>query len=297
MKPPWLKKKLSLTALQPMQKKLRALNLHTVCEEARCPNISECFARGIATIMIMGEVCTRACKFCAVATGRPKSLDPADPRRVAHWASSLGLKHLVITSVDRDDLPDLGAGHFAETVRQIRRENPGMIVEVLTPDFQGKGELISQVAGTGPEIYNHNLETVQRLTPRVRSASKYARSLSVISHVKKNFPRQFTKSGLMLGLGEEEEEVIGAMRDLVESGCDLLTLGQYLQPTPKHLPVVEYIHPDRFNTFKQIGEEIGFRAVFSGPFVRSSYMAENFLKAARESKGSSTTPPPYNLLK
>ena len=181
MKPSWLKKKLSLNALQPMQKKLRDLNLNTVCEEARCPNISECFSRGIATIMIMGDICTRACKFCAVATGRPQPLDPDEPFKTAQWARGLGLRHLVITSVDRDDLPDLGSSHFAETVRETRRINPGMIVEVLTPDFCGKGDLISRVAEAGPEIYNHNLETVERLTPHVRSASKYARSLSVIA--------------------------------------------------------------------------------------------------------------------
>ncbi|MBI4412459.1 MAG: lipoyl synthase [Deltaproteobacteria bacterium] len=281
MKPPWLKKKLSLNALQPMQRKLRGLNLHTVCEEARCPNISECFGRGIATIMIMGDICTRACKFCAVATGRPKPPDPDEPFKTAQWARELGLRHLVITSVDRDDLPDLGAAHFAETVRQIRSKNQGMIIEVLTPDFQGKGDLISKVAETEPEIYNHNLETVKRLTPHVRSASKYARSLSVLSFVKKNFPHLTVKSGLMLGLGETEEEVVGAMKDLVNSGCDLLTLGQYLQPTPKHLPVVEYIHPDRFEAFKKIGMELGFGAVFAGPFVRSSYMAENFFQMTK----------------
>lgn len=281
MKPHWLKKKLTLNGIKPMQNRLRGLKLHTVCEEARCPNLPECFANKVATVMIMGDICTRACKFCAVKTGRPGALDPDEPKNVGRWAQRLGLRHIVITSVDRDDLPDLGAPHFAETVRQTKAYNSTSIIEVLTPDFQGKSHLIFKVCEAQPEIYNHNLETVERLTPKIRSASKYSRSLSVIEQVKRNYPHQVTKSGLMLGLGEKKEEVIQTMRDLACHGCDLLTLGQYLQPTPKHFPVAEYIHPKQFEEYQKIGEEIGFKAVFSGPFVRSSYMAEGlFYKAS-----------------
>lgn len=276
MKPAWLKKSYSFSDIRAMKQRLRGFQLHTVCEEARCPNISECFARGTATVMIMGDICTRSCKFCAVATGRPQPLDPNEPVHVAQWTRQLGLKHVVITSVDRDDLPDQGAQHFAKTIREVKKENPEIIVEVLTPDFQGKTELIDEVCQTDPHIFNHNLETVERLTPHVRSAAKYRRSLSVIQHVKKNYPHFYTKSGLMLGLGEKEDEVIQAMRDLVNHGCDLLTLGQYLQPSPRHLPVVDYIPPKKFDEYQKEGETLGFRAVFAGPFVRSSYMADGF---------------------
>ncbi len=278
MKPEWLKKRYNFSEIREMKQKLRGLNLHTVCEEARCPNISECFSRGTATVMIMGDICTRSCKFCAVATGRPKALDPQEPKNVATWIGDLGLKHVVITSVDRDDLPDQGAQHFAETIQEVKTRNPNLIVEILTPDFQGKKELLDVVCKTEPHIFNHNLETVKRLTPQVRSAAKYDRSLSVIEHVKKNYPNQKTKSGLMLGLGETEEEVLSSMQDLHSHGCDLLTLGQYLQPTQKHLPVVSYIPPQKFEEYKAIGESIGFKAVFSGPFVRSSYMADGFFQ-------------------
>lgn len=273
-KPSWLKKRLSLGGIQPMKTRLRGLKLHTVCEEARCPNLSECFHKGVATVMIMGDICTRACKFCAVKTGRPAPLDPNEPGNVGEWAQRMGLKHIVITSVDRDDLPDLGAGHFAETIRQTRTYCNTSIIEVLIPDFQGKFDLIKKVCEACPDIYNHNLETVERLTPQVRSASRYERSLSVIKQVKMCNPNQITKSGLMLGLGESREEVYQAMQNLRDNGCDMLTMGQYLQPTPQHLPVKEYIHPDQFEEYRLKGLEIGFRAVFSGPFVRSSYMAD-----------------------
>lgn len=276
MKPEWLKKKFSLPALRTMKASLRDSSLHTVCEEARCPNISECFSRGTATVMIMGDTCTRSCKFCAVATGRPGALDRGEPEHVARWTLESGMKHLVITSVDRDDLPDQGAHHFAETIRQVKQLNPHVIVEILTPDFQGKEELIDIVCQTKPRIFNHNLETVERLTPQVRSAAKYHRSLSVISHVKKTYPDILTKSGIMLGLGETEEELLKSMQDLVRHGCDLLTLGQYLQPTKNHLPVSHYVSPEKFEHFKKQGEEMGFQSVFSGPFVRSSYMADGF---------------------
>ncbi len=276
MKPDWLKKRYNFSEVREMKQKLRGLKLHTVCEEARCPNISECFARGTATVMIMGDICTRACKFCAVATGRPKPLDIEEPLHVAEWAHSLGLKHIVITSVDRDDLPDMGAKHFAQTINEVRNLNPKMVIEVLTPDFQGRDQLINEVCESKPLIFNHNLETIERLTPSVRSAAKYRRSLYVIEHVKKNYPMLMTKSGLMLGLGEKEEEVLQTMHDLKNHGCDFLTLGQYLQPTQKHLPVAEYIPPQKFDEYRVKGEEMGFRGVFSGPFVRSSYMADGF---------------------
>jgi len=274
MKPPWLKKKLSGEGVLSMKEKLRDLGLHTVCEEARCPNLTECFSKKVATLMIMGDICTRACKFCAVATGRPKALDALEPQKVAGWISELGLRHVVITSVDRDDLPDLGANHFAETIREVKNKNPSTIVEVLTPDFQGKPEFLEIVSKEEPRIFNHNLETVERLTPSVRSAAKYSRSLFVLEWVKKNYPHQIVKSGLMLGLGEEKEEVLKTLQDLRQAGCDMITLGQYLQPTPQHLPVKEYIHPDQFDEYKKEALSLGFRTVFSGPFVRSSYLAE-----------------------
>ncbi|MBX7148009.1 lipoyl synthase [bacterium] len=274
-KPEWLKKKLHAQGVLPMKDRLRGLNLHTVCEEAQCPNLTECFSKGVATIMIMGDTCTRSCKFCAVKTGRPGKLDPMEPKNVANWIGNLNLRHVVITSVDRDDLPDLGANHFAETIEEVKKEHPKLIVEVLTPDFQGKGPLIERVCQAEPKIFNHNLETVERLTPSVRSAAKYKRSLEVIKWVKDHHPKQITKSGIMLGLGEQVEEVLKSMQDLKDHGCDLLTLGQYLQPTKKHLEVKEFIHPDQFEDYKIKGLEMGFKAVFSGPFVRSSYLAEN----------------------
>lgn len=274
MKPPWLKRRLPGSGVLAMQERLRHSKLHTVCEEARCPNLPECFSKKTATIMIMGDTCTRACKFCAVATGRPKPLDPEEPQHVAEWALEFGFRHLVITSVDRDDLEDLGAGHFAQTIRQVFAKNPEITLEVLTPDFQGREDCLDQVCQAGPRIFNHNLETVERLTPHVRSASKYSRSLKVVAWVKKNYPDLMTKSGLMLGLGERQEEIVQTMQDLREAQCDFLTVGQYLQPTKSHLPVTEHIHPDVFMEVQKIGESLGFKAVFSGPFVRSSYMAE-----------------------
>lgn len=275
-KPAWLKKTYNFDEIREMKQKLRGSKLHTVCEEARCPNISECFSRGTATVMIMGDTCTRSCKFCAVKTGRPLALDPHEPEHVGVWTKNLGLKHIVITSVDRDDLPDQGAHHFAETIHKVREHNPNIIIEILTPDFQGKENLINIVCDSQPKIFNHNLETVERLTPQVRSAAKYKRSLEVLGHVKSTYPKMLTKSGIMLGLGEKEDELFSSMKDLVNHGCDLLTLGQYLQPTKEHLPVTDYIHPDKFAEYKKRGEELGFKAVFSGPFVRSSYMADGF---------------------
>lgn len=279
-KPDWLRKKLSLVNQRGVKKELRDLNLHSVCEEASCPNISECFSKGVATVMIMGDTCTRSCKFCNVKTGKPLALDPQEPQNVANWIQAHGYKHIVITSVDRDDLKeDLGARHFAEVIRKTKEVNPNTNVEVLTPDFQGREDCLDIVCAEEIFVFNHNLETTRNLTPQVRSASNYDRSLNVIKYVKDNFKKMFTKSGIMLGLGEEKEEVISSMRDLHDHGCDLLTLGQYLQPSKKHLPVSRFIHPDEFAEFKEIGEkEIGFKKVFSGPFVRSSYLADELVE-------------------
>lgn len=274
MKPEWLKKRLRPETLIQMQKQLRAKKLHTVCEEARCPNISECFAKKTATIMIMGDICTRSCKFCAVKSGRPRALDPDEPLHVADWAQELGFRHLVVTSVDRDDLPDLGAEHFAQTIKVLRFRMPKLVVEVLTPDFQGRTPCLELICRAEPHIFNHNLETVRRLTPQVRSAAKYDQSLKVLHWVKTNYAGLITKSGLMLGLGEQGGEIAGAMQDLRDAGCDMITLGQYLQPTMRHHPVVRYVEPREFEEWQRFGLKMGFRAVFSGPFVRSSYMAD-----------------------
>lgn len=277
-KPDWLRKKLEWQRERPMKKDLRAHALHSVCEEARCPNIGECFSKGVATIMIMGDVCTRACKFCNVKTGRPLALDPLEPENVARWASQYAFHHLVITSVDRDDLEDLGAEHFARVVFKTKEINPQTDLEILTPDFQGREACLDLVANTPIKVFNHNLETVRRLTPQVRSAAKYDRSLGVLKYVKNNYPRLLVKSGVMLGLGETEHEISDALEDLRASGCDIVTLGQYLQPTHAHLPVARYITPQEFDAWRERGETMGFKAVFSGPFVRSSYLADEVVK-------------------
>lgn len=278
-KPEWLKKKLSLVKQRDVKSELRDLNLHSVCEEASCPNISECFAKGVATVMIMGDTCTRSCKFCNVKTGKPLALDPNEPENVARWIQNHGYKHIVITSVDRDDLKgDLGSTHFAAVVVRAKEINPNTSIEVLTPDFQGREECIEKVCQTPISVFNHNIETSRRLTPEVRSASNYERSLGVLNYVKKHHPHILTKSGMMLGLGETKAEVLQTMQDLVQNGCDLLTLGQYLQPSSAHLPVVEYVHPEQFAEYKRLGEEMGFKAVFSGPYVRSSYLADELIQ-------------------
>lgn len=278
-KPEWLKKRLSLAGQRPMKSDLRDRALHSVCEEASCPNISECFSKGVATVMIMGDTCTRACKFCNVKTGRPAALDPSEPDNVAEWAQRYNLRHIVITSVDRDDLKDdLGSTHFARVVTRTKELNPNSSIEVLTPDFQGREDCVERVASSPVLVFNHNLETSERLTPHVRSASNYRRSLGVIRYVKSHHPKILTKSGMMLGLSETRDEVLKSMQDLLAHGCDLLTLGQYLQPSQNHLPVVEFIHPDQFAEYKTLGEQMGFKAVFSGPFVRSSYLADELIE-------------------
>ena len=253
------------------------LKLHTVCESAKCPNHWECWSRGTATFMIAGDRCTRACGFCAVSTAKPFALEVDEPARVAEATRRMKLKHVVITAVARDDLADGGAAHFAQTIEAVRAANPGIHIEVLVPDFLDKDAALEAVLAAEPHIFNHNLETVRRLTPSVRSRATYDRSLSVLRKAKlRGAAGMFTKSGLMLGLGETEEELFQAMRDLRESQCDILTLGQYLQPTRQHLPVVDFIHPDKFAEYKRVAETMGFAHVASGPLVRSSYHADEF---------------------
>ncbi|MBY0278471.1 lipoyl synthase [Candidatus Binatia bacterium] len=245
----------------------------TVCEEARCPNVAECWAHGTATFMLMGDTCTRNCAFCAVSHGRPEALDPMEPYRLAHAVEKLGLQHVVVTSVDRDDLEDLGAGHFAATVRAIRHAVPSCEVEVLTPDFQGRHDCVETVASAPIAVYNHNLETVPRLYKRARAGAKYERSLDVLRFARATRPDLLTKAGLMLGLGEEIEEVRAVLRDLRAAGCDIVTLGQYLRPTAKHLPVERYLDPAEFDELGRDALGMGFRHVEAGPLVRSSYHA------------------------
>ncbi len=276
--PPWLRLPLPMSdTYGRTQALLRELCLHTVCESARCPNHWECWDKGTATFMIAGDRCTRACGFCAVTTARPLALDSAEPARVAEAARRMGLRHVVITSVARDDLADGGAEHYRRTIEAVRAASPGIIIEVLVPDFNERDAAIDLVLAAHPEVFNHNLETVRRLTPAVRSRATYDRSLSVLRKVQaKARSSLFTKSGLMLGLGEQEEEVIQAMRDLRAAGGAILTLGQYLQPTRNHLPVIEYLSPARFTAYARVAQELGFRHVASGPLVRSSYHADDF---------------------
>ncbi len=245
----------------------------TVCEEAHCPNLAECWAHGTATFMLMGETCTRNCGFCAVSHGRPDALDPMEPTRLASAVEKLGLAHVVITSVDRDDLEDFGAGHFAATARALRARVPSCRIEVLTPDFQGNQQSVATVAAAPIEIYNHNLETVPRLYKRARAGARYERSLDVLQVARDTRSDLLTKAGLMLGLGEESDEVEAVLRDLRAVGCDILTLGQYLQPSRTHLPVERYLDPDEFRIWGEKARGLGFRHVESGPLVRSSYHA------------------------
>ena len=263
-----------------VKQSLRSLNLHTVCEEARCPNISECWGTGTATIMIMGDICSRGCRFCAVNSGKPVLLDTGEPERVAKAIKEWGLRYVVITSVCRDDLEDGGAEHIAKTIKAIKLLCPTIIVESLIPDFRGDDGSIIKIVKSEPEVISHNIETVLRLTPKVRDArASYEQSLSVLKKIKDINSLIYTKSSIMLGLGESEEEVIQTMKDLRSVGVSILTIGQYLQPTPKHLPVVQYVTPEKFNWIREIAEQMGFVYVASGPLVRSSYRAgEFFLK-------------------
>lgn len=275
-KPNWLRVKLPTGE---NYRRVRQLvdehKLHTICESGSCPNMGECWGEGTATFMILGNVCTRSCGFCAVQTGRPAAVDEYEPGRVAQSVKLMGVKHAVITSVDRDDLTDGGAEIWAQTVRAIRIQSPGTTLETLIPDFAGKWENLQVIIDVAPEIVSHNLETVRRLTKQVRIQAKYDRSLEVLFRLKKGGMR--SKSGIMLGLGESHEEVVETMQDLRSVGCDIVTLGQYLQPTTKHLSVVEFITPERFEEYKFLGMEMGFKYVESGPLVRSSYHAEKHL--------------------
>lgn len=255
------------------------LRLHTVCESAKCPNRWECWSRGSATFMIAGDRCTRACGFCAVTTAKPFALEADEPQRVAEAAARMKLRHVVVTAVARDDLADGGAGHFAETIEALRDAVAGIVVEVLTPDFNGKPEAIRTVLDARPDVFNHNLETVRRLTPQVRSRARYERSLEVLAMARRMDPRVFTKSGLMLGLGETEAEILEALLDLRRVGCDIVTLGQYLQPTLAHLPVREFVSPEAFARWGITARQLGFVHVASGPLVRSSYHADDFIPA------------------
>jgi len=279
--PEWIREKaLRLSELHAVKQTMRARGLHTVCEEAKCPNRSECFSRGTATFLLLGDVCTRACGFCDIKTGVPVFDDPREPRKVADAVRSMGLRHVVLTSVDRDDLADGGAGHFARTIRAIREDDPAVGIEVLTPDFRGRMASVAEVVAAGPDVFNHNVETVPRLYVSVRRGARLDRSLAVLAQVKRLAPEMRTKSGFMLGLGETFEECVDLMRRMKDARVEIVTIGQYLRPSRENLPVVEYVAPAVFDRLRREGESLGFRHVFAGPFVRSSYRAEEALLAA-----------------
>ncbi|GIX17192.1 MAG: lipoyl synthase [Rhodothalassiaceae bacterium] len=284
-KPPWIRVKAPTSpAYAETRRLMRRLNLHTVCEEAACPNIGECWAGRHATVMILGEICTRACAFCNVRTGMPGPVDPLEPVHVAEAAAELGLKHIVITSVDRDDLPDGGARQFVRVIEELRARTPETTIEVLTPDFRNKPGALEMVVAARPDVFNHNLETVPRLYPTIRPGARYFHSLRLLARVKELDPAIFTKSGIMVGLGEERQEVLQVMDDMRAADVDFLTIGQYLQPTPRHAPVARYVTPDEFRSYEQIARAKGFLMVSASPLTRSSYHAgEDFarLKAAR----------------
>ncbi len=279
-RPEWLRVRLPVGKnVEELKTLMRSKALHTVCEEARCPNMGECWAHRTATFMILGSVCTRSCGFCAVATGRPMALDWEEPRRVAEAVTQMGLKHVVVTMVNRDELHDGGATLVAATIRWIRRLNPDCAVEVLTSDFKGSREALKVVMDARPTVFNHNIETVPRLYRQVRPQAVYERSLDVLTWAKEMRPETPTKTGFMLGLGETREEVLATLRDLKERDIDIVTIGQYLRPTPQHLPIVRYATPDEFREYARLGKEMGLRHVESGPLVRSSYHAWDQLKA------------------
>ena len=263
------------------------LKLATVCQEARCPNIGECWSGGTATFMLMGEVCTRGCRFCNVKTGNPKGkIDEFEPEKVAHSIAQLSLDYVVITSVDRDDLPDQGAGHFARAITAVKKLNPKLIVEILTPDFRGDMDLVKVIVDSYPDVFAHNIETVERLSPSVRDPrAKYRQSLAVLQEVKKLNPKMYTKSSIMLGLGETDEEILQALKDLRAVGCDVVTFGQYLQPSKRHLKVIEYVTPEKFKYWQTTAESMGYLYVASGPLVRSSYRAGEFFMKGIVEKG------------
>jgi lipoic acid synthetase len=276
-KPEWLRVNLgNNTNFSATGKIVQTQGLHTICQSGKCPNMGECWNRKTATFMIAGDICTRSCKFCNTRSGKPLELDTEEPAKVARSIRLLGLKHAVVTSVDRDDLDDYGASHWAETIRQIKKANPQITIEALVPDFRGNREYLQQVIETRPDIISHNMETVRRLTPFVRSVARYETSLAVLKQIDESgIP---AKSGLMLGLGETQEEVVETMTDLLDAGCYFLSIGQYLQPSPRNIPVSEYIHPDRFEAYKQTGIQLGFKHIESAPLVRSSYHSIDFMK-------------------
>lgn len=275
-KPRWIRaRSQNAPAVQRLKNMLREQNLHTVCEEAACPNLGECFAHGTATFMIMGDICTRRCPFCDVAHGRPKPLDENEPAKLGETVATMGLKYVVVTSVDRDDLRDGGAGHFVECIDEIRRQSPATKIEILVPDFRGRMDVaLALLEQAPPDVFNHNLETVPRLYKQCRPGSDYAWSLTLLERFKHTYPEVPTKSGIMLGLGEKIEEVEQVMRDLREHGVNMLTLGQYLQPSRYHLPVIRYVSPEEFDALGDTARALGFDNVASGPMVRSSYHAD-----------------------
>lgn len=272
--PPWLKKRIPSAYDTRTLKMLASLELNTVCQSAMCPNLPECYSRRVATFMILGNVCTRRCPYCAIESGRPEPIDTGEPERLAEAAARLKLRHVVVTSVNRDDLPDGGSNHFVRVIEALRARLPDAIVEVLTPDFKGDLSAVENVLRAGPDVFNHNIETVPRLFPTVRLGGNYARSIEVLRHAGNFAPHAAIKSGLMVGFGETPEEVRSVLRDLRDAGVTIGTVGQYIQPTGDHLEVVEYVHPDRFDAYREYALSIGYESFASGPFVRSSYQAE-----------------------
>ena len=282
--PDWIRVRAPLgEQVHDLKQLLGGLKLHTVCQEAKCPNMGECWNHGVATFMILGDICTRGCRYCAVGKGKPLELDPGEPERVAEAVEVMGLKHVVITSVDRDDLKDGGAGVFAATIKAVRRRSSHCVVEVLVPDFQGSAESLEIVLEAVPEILNHNVETVPRLYPMARGGGNYQYSLELLRRARQWSPTVVTKTGMMLGLGEQEKEVHQVMYDLIELKVSILTLGQYLRPTGWHLPVARYYSPQEFHYWKEVGEDMGFQHVESGPLVRSSYLADRQFASLKDS--------------
>jgi lipoic acid synthetase len=283
--PDWIRaKRFRLAELHGIKQLMRSSRLSTVCEEARCPNRGECFSRGTATFLLLGDVCTRACGFCHIATGRPRVVDPLEPNRVAAAAADLKLDFVVLTSVDRDDLPDGGAGHFAAAIAALQDLEPAPGIEVLTPDFQGRFDSLRVVVEAGPDVFNHNVETVPRLYTRARRGARLDRSLGLLAAAKILEPKLTTKSGFMLGLGERPDEVLDLLEKLRAAEVDIVTIGQYLRPSRENLPVEEYVLPEVFERYREVGEHMGFRHVFAGPFVRSSYRAEEALESASQKR-------------
>ena len=291
-RPEWMKVRApsANTRYYDVKRLIHGASLNTICEEARCPNIAECWGRGTATFQILGDTCTRACRYCYVHSGTPSEpVDPLEPLRLAQTAKEMGLSHVVVTSVDRDDVPDRGAGHYAATIRALRSKVPGATIEVLTPDFLGVEEqALAAVIGAGPDVFNHNIETVRRLHARMRGGkASYDGALALLRRAKEiaDYP-VLTKSGIIVGLGERNEEVVATMRDLRDNGVDVVTIGQYLQPSARHAPIDRWVHPDEFRWFREQGEALGFGSVFAGPLVRSSYRADEQRHAAATGSGA-----------